>query len=440
MGDTRGRLALVGLIALLGLVGSPGQATADTFSATPADYLTLLSELKAGDRLLLQAGSYRKGLILTGLHGEPGKPIVISGPPDRSAVLLGRPNSNTIELRNVSYLEIRNLTLDGRNTPRVDAVKAQAVSHHVTLENLEIVNHGTHQQTVGISTKAPAWDWVIRNNIIKGAGTGLYLGNSDGTAPFVRGTIERNLVVDTIGYGLQIKHQKLRPTIAGIPAGPSSTIIRYNIISKARQPRHGFQGPRPNLLVGHFPPSGPGAEDVYEIYGNLLNQNLVGEPLFQGEGNIAFHDNLLVNDHGDGIWIQPHNDRPRKVAVFHNTLVVRDHGIVVRMADPRFRQMVVGNAVFAQTPIQAPDQSDNVTGKFDAAGSHLKKPFDGWATRDLRPRPGALLGPPIDLAPFAGFLEIDRDFTGAPRNGKTRGAYAGDSVDAGDFSGFRLDF
>ncbi len=440
MGERRGKLALAGLIALLGFSDGPGQAAAETFTATPANYLSFLDKLKPGDRLMLQAGSYRRGMILKGLHGEPGKAIVITGPPNRSAVFLGRPGSNTIELRDVSHLEIGSLTLDGRNTPRVDAVKAQDVTHHVTLENLEIINYGTHQQTVGISTKAPAWNWVIRNNVIRGAGTGLYLGNSDGTAPFVQGVIEHNLIVGSIGYGLQIKHQKARPGIAGMPSGPGSTIIRYNIISKASQPKRGFQGPRPNLLVGHFPPSGLGAEDVYEIYGNLLNQNLVDEPLFQGEGNIAFHDNLLVNDHGDGIWIQPHNDRPRKIAVFHNTVLARGRGISITMADPRFEQRVVGNAIFAQMPIQSPDRSDNVIDRFDAAGKHLKNPLDDWATRDLRPQPGALLGPPIDLAPFADFLDIDKDFAGSPRKGTARGAYAGDNVDAGDFSGLQLDF
>ena len=81
-------------------------------------------------------------------------------------------------------------------------------AHHITLENLLIRGHGNNQQTVGISTKCPAWNWVIRGNTIIGAGTGMYLGDSDGSAPFVAGVIERNLIVDTIGYNLQIKHQR----------------------------------------------------------------------------------------------------------------------------------------------------------------------------------------------------------------------------------------
>src|SRR3546814_11930309 len=69
---------------------------------------------------------YRSGLGLQGLRGTADGPIVISGPADRSAQFLGRPGHNTVELRDVSYLEIRNLTLDGRNIPGVDGVKSQA--------------------------------------------------------------------------------------------------------------------------------------------------------------------------------------------------------------------------------------------------------------------------------------------------------------------------
>lgn len=420
-------------VAVLGVVGTAECAMAETFSADPTTYVALIDRLRPGDRLQLEPGSYRDGLVLTGLHGAADRPIVISGPPDRSAVILGRPEVNTVELRDVSYLEIRNLTLDGRNIPRIDGVKAQDVTHHIALENLAIINHGTHQQTVGISTKAPAWDWVIRNNVIKGAGTGLYLGNSNGRAPFVRGLIEHNVIVDTIGYGLQIKHQGTRDDVAGMPTEPSSTIIRYNVISKASQPEKGFQGPRPNLLVGHFPRSGAGEQDLYEIYGNVLYQNLVGEPLFQGEGNVAFHDNLLINDHGDGIVIRPHNDVPKRIEIFHNTVVAKNRGIVVTEPDPRFEQSVFGNAVFAASPIVAPAQSENVTDGFAAAADYLRRPFGVWADLDLRPRPGRLAGRGLDLAGVAGLADYDKDVAGNPRTGDVRGAYAGDGVATGPY-------
>ena len=112
----------------------------------------------------------------------------------------------------------------------------------------------------------------------------MYLGNSDGSAPFIAGIIENNLIVDTIGYNLQIKHQRPRPDFPGMPAGRSLTLIRHNVFAKAEGGVR--EAARPNVLLGHFPLEGSGTEDRYAVYGNFFYQNRY-EALFQGEGNIA---------------------------------------------------------------------------------------------------------------------------------------------------------
>jgi hypothetical protein len=112
-----------------------------------------------------------------------------------------------------------------------------------------------------------------------GAPAPEYLGNSDGNAPFVRGLIAHNLIVDTIGYNLQIKHQNARLEIAGMPIEPSVTIIRHNVFSKENGAATGPFA-RPNVLVGHWPVRGDGSKDTYEIYGNFFYQNPT-EALFQ---------------------------------------------------------------------------------------------------------------------------------------------------------------
>ena len=106
---------------------------------------------------------------------------------------------------------------------------------------------------VGISTKTPTWGWVIRRNVIHGAGTGIYLGDSDGSDAFIGGVIENNLIRNTIGYNMQIKHQTPRPTVTGMPAGQSVTIIRHNVFIKNDQvsPDGDQAQPAGGRLPGH---------------------------------------------------------------------------------------------------------------------------------------------------------------------------------------------
>jgi hypothetical protein len=305
----------------------------------------------------------------------------------------------------------------------VDAVKAEGVSDHITLENLCIRNHGNDQQIVGISTKAPAWDWVIRGNIILRAGTGIYLGSSDGSAPFVHGVIEYNLIADTLGYNMEIKHQLPRPNLPGLPAAAGATIIRHNVFSKAARGMTGDMA-RPNLFVGHFPPAGPGEEDVYEIYGNFFYQNPTGEPLFQGEGNLAIYSNLLWNENGDAILIRPHHAFPRRVNVFANTIVAAGTGIKIVGAWEKSRQLVLGNIVFASMPILANDKADNLSGPVARAQAYLRHPQGPLGKLDLSPVPGRL---PEGKLPegLLGYRDARLDFEGHDRKVASIGAYAG---------------
>jgi len=47
--------------------------------------------------------------------------------------------------------------------------------HHVHVEDCASINHDGSQQTSAISTKTPTWAWEIRRNVIRDAGTGMYL-------------------------------------------------------------------------------------------------------------------------------------------------------------------------------------------------------------------------------------------------------------------------
>ena len=321
---------------------------------------------------------------------------------------------------------------------------------------------------------------MVRDNIIYGAGTGMYFGSSDGTAPFFDGVIEGNVVMDSTGYDMEIKHQKPWPALSLERRRPGVTIIRRNVFSKTHGGAVGHMA-RPNVLVGHWPPSGPGRDDTYFIYGNFFYQNPT-ERLFQGEGNIALYDNLFVNHAGDAVMIMHHHAAPKRIDVFNNTVVAHGLGIAVRGGDPDFVQRVTANAVFAAIPLMGGKAADNITHSYALAGKYLNNPFGTVAADainrvkhlqlqvrrqlllaqgqspdsapvkridadirqldrtpagadsrplDLYPRPGQLSSVHADLSRYARLMAADMDFNGAPRTGRYAGAYAGDGHNAG---------
>jgi hypothetical protein len=401
--------------------------------ADATNYQKLVPALRAGDTLLLSAGRYPR-LTIANLSGEPARCITVTGPPaGPRPVIAGQAGHNTVEIVDSSYIVVSNLTIDslgmggdGIKAPRA----AHAATHHIVLDGNLIIGAGGFQQTDGISTKTPTWNWVIRRNTIVGAGTGIYLGDSDGSSPFVAGIIENNLVLNPLGYCMEIKHQLGRRDLAGMPQGPQSTIIRNNVFIKDDSPSP--DGDRPNLLVGGFPDTGSGSHDLYQIYGNLLMHN-PREALFQGSGRISFHDNILVGGLSAGAVFRDH-DLPLKLAhVFNNTIYSPQIGINFGSV-AREGQAVVGNLIFAQTPIIGLDIPDaaNLVARPADAGNYVRAPVSQLGALDFYPLPGRVTGSPLDLSPFAGELDFDRDFNGRSKAGHSfRGAYAGDGSNPG---------
>lgn len=403
-------------------------------NADATNYKGFLSTLTAGDTLLLAAGNYTNNLSLNTINGAAAKPIVIMGS-GNNTVFQGQSCCNTVSLTKCSYLVIKNLKLDGLNQV-IDAVKAEGTTdnwtHHITLEYLTIINYGASQQNVGISTKCPAWNWVIRKNKIVGAGTGLYLGNSDGTKPFVNGIIEYNYVANTIGYSMEIKHQ-LNGQRELLPETSvnGKTIIRHNVFTKDETSSTGGNA-RPNLLVGGFATSGFGSQDYYEIYGNFFYNNPV-EALFQGTGNIMLYQNIFVN-HFDpsgyrAIYIAPHNGvSPQDVKVIHNTVWVANSSGAVRLYNPNtsYKQYCYGNAVFAAAAItNFTDTLDNITGPFANAGNYFLSATSAINTLDLYPKSGQLKGTSTPNTLFTNATNFNKDFNQDSYDWTYRGAYSG---------------
>lgn len=166
------------------LCATPAAGT--VVNATPANYQSLLSTLQPGDTLALAAGNY-PGLYISGLRGNSSQCIFITGPVSGSpATIQGVAGNNTVELVNSSFLALKNLTIDSLGIDGAFGISAKGtnnITHDILVQGNTLVGQGASQQTDGISTKAPTWGWVIRQNKIIGAGTGIYLGNSDGSDP-----------------------------------------------------------------------------------------------------------------------------------------------------------------------------------------------------------------------------------------------------------------
>ncbi len=417
------KLMLPTMLLVIAGASMPDTGRAETYSATPENYRSLIKQLKAGDELLLAPGIYRDTLPLHGLNGTPQAPIIIRGSSGREkTTFVGMRGANTVSLSNSAYLVVDSLVLDGQGL-EVDGVKAEGTAsyvHHIALSRLTIINHGYDQAIVGIAAMCPSWGWIIRDNVIDGAGTGIYLGHSNGMAPFVGGLIERNIIRNTHGYNMQIKHQKSRPLATGMPEEPLVTIIRDNVFVKSENASTGDLA-RPNLLVGHFPLSGPGSQDRYLIYGNFFYDNAT-EALFQGEGNIALYNNVFVNPRGPAIHIQPHNATPRDIEVFNNTVLARGDGILVRGVSPGFRPSVYGNAVFADGPMIGITAPENLAAPFTAADHYLRSPNSAPPQLDVSPQEDKLGDSAPALERVTQFLDWDLEFGGTRRRQPTFGA------------------
>ncbi|HZV43428.1 MAG TPA: hypothetical protein VFF90_03060, partial [Saprospiraceae bacterium] len=439
-------------LVLMMMAFSINIATANFISATPANYTSFLSGLQPGDTLYLEAGNYMNRLNLNNKSGTAADPIVIMGS-GNSTVFLANACCNTVDMTNVAYIVIRDFMIDGQNINYVDGVKAggggNTFAHHITLENLMIVNNGGNivgdNQTVGISTKCAAWNWTIRGCTIIAAGTGIYLGNSDGTCPFVSGLIENNLVINTRGYNMQIKAQKdnVRQIFPETSNDSQTTIIRYNVWSKdtGSTPIGTGDGSRPCLLMDNFPTTGYGSHDHYEVYGNFFYNNPT-EALMQVTGNTTAYSNVFVNHVApagfEPVVVTSHNGfQPREMNVFHNTILTNssEGGIGLYGANSSYEQYCYGNAIFSNgTPIigfKPANTIDNVTTTYANALNYVNSPSTTLTSLDVYPLVGQLQGATTSDALFTRYTDYDIDFNGVLYDGAFRGAYSGEGENPG---------
>ena len=408
--------------------------SAETVTATPADYQTKVAALQPGDTLILQGGDYL-GLSLRDVLGTSSNWITIRGaegtPPAR---ITSNSNINAVEVRDgCAYLAIENLVIDGATNGDSFGVNAAGGTiHNIRVEDCTFTGFSGHQQQVAISTKVPTWGWIIRGNTVVDAGTGIYFGNSDGRYAFVGGLIENNLFLDCKGYNMQIKHQNSREAVPGMPTDDQVTIIRNNVFIK--DVLVGEDGARPNLLIGGFPSSGVGSNDWVEVYGNVFHHNHSGEALIQSTGRVSIHDNIFMDSTTEGVFLVDHNV-PLKVAyVYNNTFYDCDIG--VRFASGADDDHAVfGNLMFVHSSGVSgnySNASDNIVDTVANAGNYVNNPTLVWGAMDFYPKAGQATGTALDMSLINGNVEFDKDFNGNDKGSFTyRGAYAGSGTNPG---------
>lgn len=428
------------VLLCIGIIGGARLALANEIDADPSSYKAAVAALQPGDTLHLAAGHYPR-LQITNLNGSQGAWITITGPAvyPRTAIIDADPGGccNTVEISNSSFVALENVMIDGHDIEGEFGISAGGgtnnLVHDIRIEDCSIVNHHGGQQHDGISTKTPTWGWIIRKNEILRAGTGLYLGNSDGSDPFVGGLIEGNVVDGPIGYCMEIKYQTPRPTVTGMPTSPTTTIIRNNTFIKNDDPSP--DGDRPNVLVGGFPATGAGSTDRYEIYGNLFLHN-PREALFQGSGRLTIHDNLFVDGGAIAAMVLRDHDLPLEQAyVYNNTIYSVPVGIDLGNTAPQ-GDAVVGNLIFAATPIKGPAHaSDNVMDTTANAGNYVNSATVEPSTMNFYPLVGTCKASAIDTSLFMTDTDYAIDYNGVARGFEFRGAYAGEGTNPGQGAG-----
>jgi hypothetical protein len=408
-----------------------------TYEADPSNYVDVIEQLQPGDTLNLAAGDYDNcstpGLYVNGVHGTESEPITITGPESGApATIHGCSGYNIIQIDDSSYVTIKNLVVNGGNLDLDGINSKDAPTHDITFDSIELYNLGTEQSTVGISTKAPAWNWTIRNCIIDGTGTGMYFGNSDGSEPFIAGVVEFNLVQNVVGYDAEFKFQNSY-SVSGAPSGPNVTVIRNNVFIK--DDRDSPAGDRPNLLVGGFPASGQGSSDRYEIYGNFFFNN-PRESLLQASGRVSIHDNLMIGAGADraAVYLADHDLPLVQADVYNNTIYGGAQGIHFSDAADD-GSTAVGNLIFADSGVSGSYdfESGNIAESTANAGDYVNQPSTTLGDMDFYP----VIGSPaksssLDLSAYASHLDYDKDFNGDSKGDFAyRGAYAGEGINPG---------
>jgi len=425
-----GTTLLLALAFLAGLGVAPPGTTArgrvlelhpSTAASCDEEFAKMANSLEPGDRLVLRGGTYSQDCRrrISGRHGAPEHPIVITSGPGETAVLTRpkrpghRYTENNLEIDDSTYLVLRGLELRGGST----GIRFVGTNRHIVLEDNEI--HDLANNAIAMNS-GDTEGFIIRRNHIhhtgllaRSAGTtegeGLYIGCHDGDCIASNHLIEGNYI------------HHLRGTSAGgndgieIKLGSYGIVVRNNVIH--------------NTDIGtHYP--------CIFVYGggaarNIVEQNAMwscGEAI-QVVSDATIRNNIVAAS-DVGITSAPHErvKEMKNVTIVNNTIYGHRECLHLRWHGAR-DMVLVNNAVYCPeakaldaTGLDGPStvvrsnfmqgslEGGVIDGVWFLAGGRAESAFRGPATLNFWPQ---VASPLIGLA--AARFVPEMDFNGSRR-------------------------
>ncbi len=240
-----------------------GGANGDGSAARPYNDLDVAKRnLRAGDTLVLKAGTYNKSIRIENLQAGPNQWTTIR-PADGARVTIRPGGGDGVLVTNSSYVRITGLELVGHGGSLGSGVQIRNRSHHVTVQNSRIHNwpgsgiSGVNSGSINITNN------VVHNNAAR--------------SPY-----------QTSGISL---YKNIGPNENGVDNLISGNVV-YNNITVVPNPQNG------NKITD----------------GNCIILDLFQETGYQGDTRIE--NNLCTNNGGRGI----HLYRSNKTTIVNNTI------------------------------------------------------------------------------------------------------------------------
>ena len=348
-----------------------GSVAAADFEVGPGKTHTAIGDvpwetLAPGDRVLIhwRDTPYKEKWVI-GRSGTKDKPIVVSGVPAADGKL------PVIDGNGATTREALSYTNESRGVIKIGSsnVPKDTMPSHIVIENLDVrsgrppysfTGHGGSGDTQSYSDNAAsiyiekAQNVVIRNNILRDSGNGLFIGVFGGETQNI--LVEGNYIYDngvegsifqhnsyTSAMGITFQYNRYGPLRKGCGGNnlkdrSAGLVIRYNWLEGGNR--------QLDLVDGEDHPSVPNAPNYNEtfVYGNVLlepgddgNSQIVhyggdsGDESIYRKGTLFFHNNTVVSRRSNNTTLLRLSTNAESADVRNNIIYVTGSGSSVAM-------------------------------------------------------------------------------------------------------------